>query len=408
MSLALKIALRYFKGRNSTQAINIVSWISMGAVALSTTAMVVLFSVYNGLESYVKNMYTAFYPEVKVSVIKGKFFTPDEQQLQKLSHIEGVKKVGLSVEDMALLEGHDHQKVVRLKGVNNEWFQVNGMDRFINTGTASWPEQSIEVPSNIGVDIVAEMGIELDNTFQKIQIYYPKANASFAGMDAAAALNGMAVAPYASFKVQPELDGMYFLVPLKAAQHFFNTGNQLSAVELSLDNPRNTQKVIAKVKEIFGPDFTVLSRLEQNKTLFMATEMEKWMIYGILSLVLVIASFNMVGALSMLAIEKKFDVSVLKSLGAEAKTIKKVFLNLGMLIAGTGALAGLVLGLLIVLSQMQWGWIKMGEGFLDAYPVEMQWADFVVVCITVLIVGLAAGWYPAHKAAKQLMIFKDE
>jgi len=248
MSLALKIALRYFKGRNSTQAINIVSWISMGAVALSTTAMVVLFSVYNGLESYVKNMYTAFYPEVKVSVIKGKFFTPDEQQLQKLSHIEGVKQVGLSVEDMALLEGHDHQKVVRLKGVNNEWFQVNGMDRFINTGTASWPEQPAEVPSNIGVDIVAEMGIELDNTFQKIQLYYPKANASFAGMDAAAALNGIAVAPYASFKVQPELDGMYFLVPLKAAQHFFNAGYQLSAVELSLDNPRNTQKVIAKVR----------------------------------------------------------------------------------------------------------------------------------------------------------------
>lgn len=408
MSLALKIALRYFKGRNSTQAINIVSWISMGAVALSTTAMVVLFSVYNGLESYVKNMYTAFYPEVKVSVKKGKFFTLDEQKRTQLAQIKGISHMGISIEDMALLEGHDHQKVVRLKGVDNEWFKANEMDRFINTGTASWPGESVDVPSNIGVDIVAEMGIELDNTFQKIQLYYPKANASFAGMDAAAALNGMAVAPYASFRVQPELDGQYFLVPLKAAQNFFNAGNQISSVEIAPASSGNVPRIMEQVKAVFGPDFEVQSRLEQNRTLFMATEMEKWMIYGILLLVLVIASFNMVGALSMLAIEKKVDVSVLKSMGAEAKTIKKVFLNLGMLIAGAGAAAGLALGLLIVLSQIQWGWIKMGEGFLDAYPVEMQWQDFLVVCITVLIVGLAAGWYPATKAAKQLMIFKDE
>lgn len=399
--------MRYFNSRNSTQAINIVSWISMGAVALSTTAMVVLFSVYNGLESYVKSMYTAFYPEIKVSPVKGKFFEFTTAELNKLRQIEGISSIGLSVEDMALLEGHDHQKVVRLKGVNNEWFKANGMQQYVNTGTASWPESN-DVLSNIGVDIVAEMGIELQNPFQKIQLFYPKANTSFSGLDAAAALRGLAVAPYASFHIQPELDGQFFLIPLEAAQELFDVGSKISAIEISLTRPETSERTIGLVKELLGKNLKVLDRTEQNKTLFMATEMEKWMIYGILLMVLIVSSFNMVGALSMLAIEKKLDISVLRSMGASPKVIKRIFLNLGSLIAIAGGAIGLILGLLLVLAQMRWGFIEMGEGFIDAYPVELQASDLVVVCATVIVVGLGAAWYPAYRASKQMLTFRDE
>lgn len=352
-------------------------------------------------------MYTAFYPEVKVSPIKGKFFELSDAKLQAIKKIEGLAAIGLSVEDMALIEGHDHQKVVRLKGVDNDWFKANGMEQYINTGTASWPESG-EIPSNIGIRIVAEMGIDVNNPFPKIQLYYPKADANFSGLDVASALKSMAVAPYASFRIQPELDGQFFLIPLDAAQDFFGSGKQISAIEMALKNPQQSKKIIAQVKEIMGKDFEVLSRIEQNRTLFMATEMEKWMIYGILLMVLIISSFNMVGALSMLAIEKKLDVSVLKSMGATSKTIKRTFLHLGLLIAVAGAAAGVILGLLIVLAQMQWGFIQMGDGFMEAYPVELQAKDFVIVCITVLVVGWAAAWYPAHKAAKQNLTFRDE
>ena len=399
--------MRYFNSRNSTQAINIVSWISMGAVALSTTAMVVLFSVYNGLESYVKSMYTAFYPEIKVSPVKGKFFECTTAELNRLRQIEGIASIGLSVEDMALLEGHDHQKVVRLKGVNNEWFKANGMQKYVNTGTASWPESN-DVLSNIGVDIVAEMGIELQNPFQKIQLFYPKSNTSFSGLDAAAALRGLAVAPYASFHIQPELDGQFFLIPLEAAQELFDVGSKISAIEISLTRPETSERTIERVKELLGKDLKVLDRTEQNKTLFMATEMEKWMIYGILLMVLIVSSFNMVGALSMLAIEKKLDISVLRSMGASPKVIKRTFLNLGSLIAIAGGGIGLILGLLLVLAQMRWGFIEMGEGFIDAYPVELQASDLAVVCATVIIVGLGAAWYPAYRASKQMLTFRDE
>lgn len=407
MKLPLRIALRYFNSRNSTQAINIVSWISMGAVALSTTAMVVLFSVYNGLESYVKSMYTAFYPEIKVSPVNGKFFEFSASRLKELRQVQGIAHIGLSVEDMALLEGRDHQKVVRLKGVNNEWFAANGMQQHVNTGTASWPESS-EVLSNIGVDIVAEMGIELQNPLQKIQLYYPRSDASFSGLDAATALRGLAVAPYGSFHIQPELDGQFVLIPLADAQDLFDVGHKISAVEISLKKPENGPKIIERLKKMLGKDLKVLDRMEQNKTLFMATEMEKWMIYGILLMVLVVSSFNMVGALSMLAIEKKLDISVLRSMGAAPKVIKRTFLNLGSLIAVAGGLIGLILGLIIVLAQMQWGFIEMGEGFMEAYPVELQAMDLIVVCVTVVVVGFAAAWYPAHRASKQMLIFRDE
>lgn len=407
MNLPFQIALKYFKSSKRTQAINIVSWISLGAVALSTTAMIVLFSVYNGLESYVKSMYTAFYPELKVSAVKGKFFEPNSRQIEAISNIEGVAHLGMSVEDMALLDGRTHQKVVRLKGVNNEWFDANDMHQHINTGTAYWPEGP-DVYANIGVDIVAEMGIELDNPFQKVLLYYPKIEAAVGALSLGNALNSLALHPYASFHVQAELDGQYCLIPLEAAQEFYGIGNKISAYEIALKEPKYLKRVQESVSKIMGADFEVLSRIEQNRTLFMATEMEKWMIYGILTMVLIIASFNLVGALSMLAIEKKQDISILKSMGARPRTIKHTFLSLGMLITGTGAITGLALGLIIVLLQMQFGFIEMGEGFATPYPVDIQGLDFAIVLLTVILVGLAAAWYPASKAARQQLVFRDE
>jgi lipoprotein-releasing system permease protein len=408
MNLAFKIALRYFKGKSSTQAINIVSWISMGAVALSTTAMIVLFSVYNGLESYVKDMYTAFYPEVKVSPVKGKFFTIQSGKMDQLKKIQGVQNIGISIEDMAMLDGHDHQKVIRLKGVDNDWFAVNDMDAFIVAGEKRWAEQNLEVPSCIGTGIVAEMGIDVNNPYQKIQLYYPKASSSFSGLNIASALNGLAVAPFSTFQIQPELDNAYFLIPLKAAQDLFDKAGMISAIEIKLTDAKMLKPVIKELKSVLGADFEVKSRIEQNETLFMATEMEKWMIYGILTLVLVIASFNLVGGLSMLAIEKRVDIAILKTMGMRNTRIRFVFLFLGLFIAAAGAVIGLILGLIILLLQIQWGWLQMGAGFQQAYPVEMQLGDFIIVILTVLSVGLAAGAYPALKASKQDLIFRDE
>ncbi|WP_158605880.1 FtsX-like permease family protein [Taibaiella sp. KBW10] len=408
MNIPFRIALRYFKGKKSAQAINIVTWISIGAIALSATAMIVLFSVYNGLEQYVKSMYTSFYPEVKITATHGKFFPLTDKQKQQIRLVKGVKGASYATEDMALLDGTDHQKVISLKGVDNEWFRVNTMESHITTGTASWPEQSRDIPSNIGVDIVAEMGIDVSNPFNKIQIFYPKADGNISGMPTDAAINSLEVAPYSSFNVQPELDGLYFLVPVAAAQQLFGVGNQYSSVELSLQSAKAESQVIADLKKLLGSEFKVQSRLEQNATLYMVTKTEKWAIYGILLLVLIISSFNMVGSLSMLAIEKKIDVAILKSLGATQQHIYTIFLWVGLILSFIGAVIGMLLGLIIALVQIKFGIIAMGDGFLEAYPVALKWNDFALVLLTVLFVGFLAALYPARKAAKQLMIFRDE
>lgn len=407
MNVPFRIALRYFKGKKSAQAINIVTWISIGAIALSATAMIVLFSVYNGLEQYVKSMYTSFYPEIKITATRGKFFDAPEAMRQKIQSVKGIKGISYVAEDMALLDGTDHQKVISLKGVDNTWFGVNEMEQHITTGTASWPEQSRDIPSNIGVDIVAEMGIDVSNPFNKIQIFYPKADSGSNAIDASS-VNSLDVAPYASFNVQPELDGLYFLVPVKAAQQLFGIGDRYSSVELSLLHPKEEAKVQESLKRLLGDSFKIQSRLEQNATLYMVTKTEKWAIYGILLLVLIISSFNMVGSLSMLAIEKKTDVSILKSLGATQQHIYHIFLWIGFILAFIGAAIGMLLGLIIALIQIRFGIVSAGDGFLDAYPVALKWNDFILVLATVLLVGLLAALYPARKASRRLMVFRDE
>jgi len=409
MNVAFHIALRYFKGKKTAQAINIVTWISIGAIALAAAAMVVLFSVYNGLEQYVKGMYTSFYPEVRITPKEGKFFTFTDVQKNAVSKVAGIKYIGYAAEDMALLDGVDHQKVITLKGVDNNWFLVNDMAPHMTVGTAAWPNESTDIPSNIGVDIVAEMGIEVSNPFNKIRIYYPKADGLGAGaVNAEAAVTSLDLAPYAAFNVQPELDGQYCLVPIAAAQHLFGVAGQYSSVEISLTSPKLEAEVIDKIKTILGKDFTVQSRLEQNATLYMVTKTEKWAIYGILLLVLIISSFNMVGSLSMLAIEKRTDVAILKSMGATPVHIRRIFITVGLLLALAGALIGMILGLIVSLIQIRFGFISMGDGFMDAYPVALKGADFILVLITVLSIGLIAAIYPARKAARQLMIFRDE
>lgn len=409
MNVAFHIALRYFKGKKTAQAINIVTWISIGAIALAAAAMVVLFSVYNGLEQYVKGMYTSFYPEVRITPKEGKFFTFTDVQKNAVSKVAGIKYIGYAAEDMALLDGVDHQKVITLKGVDNNWFLVNDMAPHMTVGTAAWPNESTDIPSNIGVDIVAEMGIEVSNPFNKIRIYYPKADGLGAGaLNAEAAVTSLDLAPYAAFNVQPELDGQYCLVPITAAQHLFGVAGQYSSVEISLTSPKLEAEVIDKIKAILGKDFNVQSRLEQNATLYMVTKTEKWAIYGILLLVLIISSFNMVGSLSMLAIEKKTDVAILKSMGATPVHIRRIFITVGLLLALAGALIGMILGLIVSLIQIRFGFISMGDGFMDAYPVALKGADFILVLITVLSIGLIAALYPARKAARQLMIFRDE
>ncbi len=339
MSPALKIAWRYFRGKKSAQAINIISWISIGAVAVSSAAMIVLFSVFNGLEGTVKDMYSAFYPEIKVTAVKGKFFTVTEAQQASINRIPGGAASASSLEDMVLLSGSQEQKVGTLKGVDQNWFKVANMDSFMVDGAAVWPENGRFTPAILGLSISMSLGIDVNNAFSGLKVYYPRKGAKVTE-DPIAALNSIIVKPTGTFRIQEEFDGQYVLVPLDAAKHLLDIGDKISSVEIKCTGVPAESQVKEDLKKILGNKVKIENRFEQNKTFYMIMRGEKWAVYAILVMVLLIASFNMIGSLSMVVLEKKKDIAILKSMGATHSLIRTIFIAEGGLLAIQGGRLG--------------------------------------------------------------------
>jgi len=408
MNLSFLIAKRYFRSKKSLQAINIISWISISAIAVSTAAMIILFSVFNGLESTVKSMYTSFYPDIKIEVKKGKFFTVSEAQKEKLSALPGIGAISYSLEDMVLLSNEDEQKPATLKGVDNTWFAISGLDSFMLHGTAGWNTGLPYTPVIIGLSTASSLSVDVYNAFSSLNIYYPRPEANFA-QNPEALLNRILVKPEGLFHVQEDFDGKYVLIPLTAAQRLFQKKNEISSIEMKTTNGFSESRTRKAISAILGKGFIIANRFQQNKTLYVIMKSEKWAIYAILVLVLLIASFNMIGCLSMLVLEKRKDITILKSMGAGPRVVRLVFLYEGLMLAFAGAAIGIVTGLVVCLGQRYFGWVSLPNGLvITAYPVVFQFADFILVFCTASGIGLLAAWYPARRAALQTVYLREE
>lgn len=382
----------------------------MGAILLSATAMIVLFSVFNGLESVTKELYTAFYPDLKITASKGKFLNYNKAEIEKIDQLAEVAQLGLSIEDMALISNAGYQKVVVVKGVSNEWFGINGLDKYMLEGN-SYFEQINDggiVPAIMGLQIANTLGSDVNNVFDDINIFYPKPGAK-PGVMYENAFNQAPIITTGIYQVQDLLDEKYVILPIGAAIKLFGRKDQISSIELKLDDDVKPAQAKKALYEILGDKVIIQDRYEQNQTLYMILKSEKWAVYAILLMVMLIASFNLIGALSMLVLEKKKDITILKSIGAENRLIRNIFLYAGFILSVLGGLAGIILGYLLCIGQMTFGWIKLGEGFVvESYPVALKIEDFVLVFITIAIVGLIASWYPSYKAAKNPLIIREE
>lgn len=409
MKLVFRIAWRYFMAKKSVQAINIISWISMGAIAVAAAAMIILFSVFNGLDHTIKEMYTSFNPELKITPQKGKFFRFTPEQQKKIQDIPGVQYVSETIQDMALLSTEQEQKAAIIKGVDSAWFQVSGMDSFIIEGEYDWQNTtSRNTPAIIGLSIANNLSIDVNNPFAELRIYYPKPGNSNS-LNPEKSLSRLVVRPKGIFHIQAELDNQYVLIPLATAQSLFDQQGAIAAVEIKTNRPDKINRIKKDISEIMGTGFTIANRFEQNQDLFMILSGEKWMVYAILLFVLLIASFNLTGCLYMLVLEKKKDISILKSMGFGSRSVRFVFLTEGILLAATGALAGILLGALICLGQIYFGWVGLPDGFVvTAYPVAFEWNDFILVIITALAIGFLAGLYPAFRAGRQSVYLREE
>ncbi len=400
-------AWRYFKPKNNSNAVNIIARISMIAIAVGTAALIIVLSVFNGFEDLVKGLYSDFYSDIRLAPLHGKFITITPDEVQKIKAIAGVKNVSLVVEEKAMLVNGNYQSIIYLKGVDDNYAKVNKLQNHIergsyNVGTSDKPLLLI------GVGIESAVGADPNGNIAPLTIYIPNRQAkNFSGSNA---MNSADISVSGTFMVQQEFDNKYAFTNLQFLQYMLNLQpQQYSSVEVALQPKAKAKKVQQMLETALGKAFTVQTRYQQNQSLFSVMEVEKWVIYGILSLILLIASFNMIGALTMLVLEKQKDIAVLKAMGASNGLIQNIFVSEGFLLAGVGSGIGMLLAFLICYLQIKLKLIPLEGGtfIIDYYPVKMFLSDFLLVAGTVFVVSLIAAWVPSRKAASQLFSLKS-
>ncbi|MGX5818450.1 FtsX-like permease family protein [Chitinophaga lutea] len=403
-----QFAQRYFRARKSTTAINIIAWVSVGAIAVGAASLITVLSVFNGFTGLVKSLYSSFYPTLKVVPAKGKTMLLTDAQLREVAAISGVAHYSRSVEEKAVLRNQKEQTIAVVKGVDSLFPQVASVQNKIVRGQYDLSSAN-GYQAVFGLGVENALGIDVESSFIPVNIYMPRRDATFnAAMPEQSIHNGI-VYPVGTFAIQQDFDSKYVLVDLAFMQQLLDLApGELTSLEIALKPGASENQAKRALQALLGDGVKVQTRMEQNATIYNVMQTEKWVTYIFLSFILVIAAFNMVGSLSMLVIEKQKDITILKAMGARESLIRRIFLSEGLIIAGAGSLIGLFLAVTICLLQQQYGLVKLGGGsfLIDAYPVEMHLSDFVLVMVTIIIIGILASWYPAARAARQPIALK--
>ena len=402
-------AWRYFKAKKSTNAINVIAWVSIMAIIIGTAALILVLSVFNGFEGLVKSLYSSFYTDLKISPASGKVLTLTAEQLQQLKGTSGVKNFSLVVEEKALVQNGDYQSVIYLKGVDENYRYVTGVaDHLINGEYKLGNEDTPKLILGAGVE--AALGIYADQNILPLKIYLPRKSNSNQ-INLLEDISNDTIRSSAAFLIQQDFDNKYGITNIDFVKRSLKLeSNQYSGVEIAVNDPDNTNEIKKIIQENLGGKYLVQNRYEQNRSLYSIMNVERWVIYGVLCLILVVAAFNMIGALTMLVLEKQKDISVLHALGGNRSFIQRIFLSEGMLLALIGGGAGMLLALLIAWLQIQFHLIPLAGGsFLISYfPVKLRLMDFLLVGATVFVIALIASWLPSRKAAAQDFSLRSE
>lgn len=403
MKLSLYIAKRYLFAKKSRNAINIISAVSVAGVAVGTMALIIILSVFNGLETMVSSIFNTFDPDIKITASEGKTFVPDTTRLKLLAKVGGLSCYSLTIEDNALLKYGSREFIATIKGIDENYAMVSNIDSSMFEGDFILKNDKGRPYAIPGIGVAQYLGLRV-NFITPLEIIFPRKTGS-TNFDAENSLNRKFIFPSGIFEVEKEYDSKFVYIPLDFARELTETEKGVSTIEIRFKkdaDPRVTQKDIAK---IFGKGFTVRNRYEQQAIFYKVMRSERLAIFFILTLILIIASFNIIGSLTMLIIEKERDIEILKSLGADNNLIRKIFIFEGWLISIIGAFSGIILGFIICWLQHRFGLIKLNSQSLimNAYPVVMKLKDFIVVPGTVLLIGYWAAWYPVRFLTKKYL-----
>jgi ABC-type lipoprotein release transport system permease subunit len=397
LSFSFRIARRYLFSKKSHNAINIISGISAGGVAVGTIALVCVLSVFNGFESLISNMFSAFDPDLKITLTHGKTFDVNSKEFSELRKMKSVAVFTEVIEENALLRFRDKQMPATIKGVSNDFERMTRIDSIMYDGKFILYDGAFQ-RAVAGVGVAGTLGLGA-HFIDPLYIYAPRRTSKINLLRPENSFNQIGTFVSGIFSVkQLQYDDHYVLVSISLARDLFEyQKTTVSAVELKLAKSSDQANVQKQIKTLLGDKFQVKNRYEQQESFFKIMKIEKWITYLILCFILLIASFNIIGSLSMLIIDKKADIQTLRNLGADNQLIKRIFLFEGWLISGVGALVGIGLGSLLCLLQQYFGLLRLGTGYVvDAYPVVTNVIDIFLVFGTVLIMGFLAAYYPVR------------
>lgn len=406
MSLHLLIARRYFFSRKQKTVINIISWISLVGIAVSTTALIVVLSVYNGIGNLTQSLFNSFDPPILVQPAQGKTFHTADLPLGQVGEIEGVTAVSQIVEENAWITYHHNQAIVSLRGVDEVYPQVTGLDTLLHQGVYGLkmgvePADTLS-PSTVyfllfGAEVYYNLGIrEASNA--PVSVHIPKRGVAM-GLTMDQALNTGVAMPGGTFYIQQDIDNRYVVADIQFVRQLMNYApDECTALAVALDPKASPKRVKETLRQLLGPDVTVKDRFEQQPIYYKVYRSERLGIYLILALIVVIATLNLVASLSLLVLDKRRDIATLLSLGMRRSDILRIFRIEGVMISAFGVLSGLVLGFLICFVQQRFGLVKMGDNFIvSAFPVDMHVVDFLLTFLLVMAISTAAVFLAIRK-----------
>ncbi len=399
MNLSFLIAKRYFFSKKKKSFINFISIISMLGIGIGTMALVIVLSVFNGLEDLNRKIFKSFDADIKVSPKRGKSFLLDKTQIAQIKAIKDIWYVTEVIQDNALVKYENSQMVVTLKGVDETFQAYSPLKKSLVEGNFVLTRDSIDY-AFIGGNVYAALNISLQNIIEPIEIWYPR-NSNSISVNPENDINREILNISGVYSLE-QLHDDYVYVPLEVAKQLTEYGDRRSAIEIQAKPNADIAQIQASVKNIIGENFLVQNQDEQNASLFRAIKIEKLFIFIALMFIIGIASFNIFFSLTMLVIDKQQDLKTLSAMGADEGLIKRIFYSEGALVSFIGAIIGLVLGGLICFIQERYGIIKMGmeSSIIDAYPVKMQLSDFLLTAVSIIIITLLASYLPAKRAAK--------
>lgn len=403
MNLSAFVARRYLFSKKSHNIINVISIISLVGVSVCTMALVIVLSVFNGFDSLIKSMFSNFDPHIKITPAHGKVFDPQTDTLQQIKTLPYVDLVCETLEENVLLEYDKRINPAVIKGVADNYSQLTGVDTTVINGEFILTDKNRSM-AVVGAGLAYYLSINV-NFVKPIKIYVPKRTGRIS-MNPERAFSQSYIFPSGIFAIQQEIDTKYALVPISFARNLLDYSTQVSALEIKLKPGTNNDKARSDISKLIGSNYIVQTQYQQHEMLYKVMKSEKFAIYLILTFILIIGSFNMIGSLSMLIIDKKNDIATLSHLGLSKKGIQRIFTYEGWIISIGGAVVGLLLGLLVCWLQQTFGFLKldsMGTFVISNYPVKIIWTDFVLALITVVCIGLLASWYPIRLFTKRYL-----